>query len=81
MAPIASNGSQLIYHRLIKPVVLKYQDKIDDALDKAADKLQEGKLVRLCRKNPYYEKYQNIYEITYFVTKTSYLLYYLFQSN
>ena len=45
MAPIASNGSQLIYHRLIKPVVLKYQDKIDDALDKAADKLQEGKLV------------------------------------
>ena len=41
MAPIASNGSQLIYHRLIKPVVLKYQDKIDDALDKAADKLQE----------------------------------------
>ena len=42
MAPIASNGSQMIYHRLIKPVVLKYQGDIDNALDKAADKLHEG---------------------------------------
>ncbi|XP_076105549.1 receptor expression-enhancing protein 5-like isoform X3 [Mytilus galloprovincialis] len=41
MAPIASNGSQMIYHRLIKPIVLKYQNKIDDAIDKAADRLQE----------------------------------------
>ena len=42
MAPIANNGAQLIYHRVIKPVVLKYQGKIDAALEKAADKLHEG---------------------------------------
>jgi receptor expression-enhancing protein 5/6 len=37
MAPISSNGSQFIYHRFIKPFVLKHQKKMDEALDNLGD--------------------------------------------
>ncbi|XP_060062587.1 receptor expression-enhancing protein 5-like [Ylistrum balloti] len=42
MAPTAWNGSHTIYNRLIRPVVLKYQDRIDTALDKASDAIHEA---------------------------------------
>lgn len=35
MAPISSNGSSFIYHRFIKPFVVKHQAEIDDALNEA----------------------------------------------
>jgi receptor expression-enhancing protein 5/6 len=37
MAPISSNGSQFIYHRFIKPFVLKHQKQMDEALDNLGD--------------------------------------------
>lgn len=33
MAPIANNGSKIIYHKLIRPFILKNETKIDDVLD------------------------------------------------
>ncbi|PAA60480.1 hypothetical protein BOX15_Mlig025257g3, partial [Macrostomum lignano] len=35
MAPIAANGSVTIYYRLIRPLVLKHQARIDSALGEA----------------------------------------------
>lgn len=43
MCSASWNGSDMIYHRLIRPFVLKHQKKIDDALDQAAEKLKDGK--------------------------------------
>ena len=46
MAPIASNGSQFLYGRFIRPFILKHQKKIDESLDQvgdiAASTLNEG---------------------------------------
>ena len=44
------NGSDMIYKRLIRPFVLKHQKKIDEALDKASDKMKEGRLLVWCLK-------------------------------
>ena len=48
MAPIASNGSQFLYSRFIRPFILKYEKKIDETLDQvgdvAASTLNEGKV-------------------------------------
>ncbi|XP_006822736.2 receptor expression-enhancing protein 5-like [Saccoglossus kowalevskii] len=45
MAPIANNGSQFIYKRVVRPFVLKHQKQVDEALDKfqgmAADAINE----------------------------------------
>ncbi|XP_033750007.1 receptor expression-enhancing protein 5-like isoform X1 [Pecten maximus] len=41
MAPTAWNGSHTIYNRAIRPIALKYQDRIDTALDKASDAIHE----------------------------------------
>ena len=35
MAPISSNGSAVIYNRIIKPFVVKHQGEIDSVLDEA----------------------------------------------
>jgi hypothetical protein len=35
MAPISANGSTFIYHRFIKPFVVKHQTEIDEALSEA----------------------------------------------
>jgi len=35
MAPIQSNGAQFLYHRFIKPFILKHQSEIEDSLDQA----------------------------------------------
>ncbi|PIK39070.1 putative receptor expression-enhancing protein 5 isoform X1 [Apostichopus japonicus] len=37
MAPIESNGSNILYHRFIKPFVLKHEKEIDDSLGKVTD--------------------------------------------
>ncbi|XP_071844508.1 receptor expression-enhancing protein 5-like isoform X1 [Apostichopus japonicus] len=37
MAPIESNGSNILYHRFIKPFVLKHEKEIDNSLDKVTD--------------------------------------------
>jgi receptor expression-enhancing protein 5/6 len=37
MAPFSWNGSIFIYHRFIRPFVLKHEKKIDSAIDVAAD--------------------------------------------
>jgi len=37
MVPTAWNGSITIYHKVIRPFVLKNQDKIDQAIDEASD--------------------------------------------
>ena len=36
MAPITANGSSVIYHRFIKPFVVKHQTEIDEALNEAS---------------------------------------------
>ncbi|XP_021354464.1 receptor expression-enhancing protein 5-like isoform X2 [Mizuhopecten yessoensis] len=41
MAPMTWNGSHTIYNRVIRPIALKYQDRIDTALDKASDAIHE----------------------------------------
>ena len=52
MAPISSNGSQFIYHRFIKPFVLKHQKQMDEALEKvgevASSTLSEGTNAVIC---------------------------------
>ena len=35
MLPISSNGATTIYNRIIRPYFLKYEKKLDDAVDKA----------------------------------------------
>ncbi|XP_077988693.1 receptor expression-enhancing protein 5-like isoform X2 [Glandiceps talaboti] len=42
MAPISANGSQFLYHRVIKPFVLKHQKQVDEALDKVQDAIGEA---------------------------------------
>lgn len=37
MAPIESNGANILYHRFIKPFVLKHEKEIDDSLGKVTD--------------------------------------------
>ncbi|KAJ8029393.1 Receptor expression-enhancing protein 5 [Holothuria leucospilota] len=37
MAPMESNGANLLYHRFIKPFVLKHEREIDDSLGKVTD--------------------------------------------
>ncbi|CAG0887548.1 unnamed protein product [Cyprideis torosa] len=37
-APISSNGSQILYNRVIRPYFLKHQVKVDEALDRASSK-------------------------------------------
>lgn len=41
MAPVSWNGANTIYHRVIKPFVLKHQSQIDKALDKVGQKVDE----------------------------------------
>ena len=41
MAPVSWNGSVTIYHKVIKPFVLKHQRQVDDALDKAGEMAQD----------------------------------------
>ncbi|WAQ97772.1 REEP5-like protein, partial [Mya arenaria] len=41
MCSASWNGSDMIYTRLIRPFVLKHQKKIDETLDKAADKFKD----------------------------------------
>ena len=41
MAPVSWNGANTIYHRVIKPFVLKHQTQIDKALDKVGQKVDE----------------------------------------
>jgi receptor expression-enhancing protein 5/6 len=46
MVPTSWNGSIVIYYRLIRPFVLRHQDRVDKALSQAAevagDALNEG---------------------------------------
>jgi receptor expression-enhancing protein 5/6 len=37
MAPTSWNGSLVIYHRIIRPLALRHQSKIDQALDQAGE--------------------------------------------
>ncbi|KAI0227689.1 Receptor expression-enhancing protein 6 [Lamellibrachia satsuma] len=40
MVPTSWNGSIFIYHQFIRPFVLKYQTKVDDAIDQMSDAAQ-----------------------------------------
>jgi len=40
-APVSWNGSQIIYHRFIRPLVLKNQSKVDKVLDDGMKKVQD----------------------------------------
>lgn len=50
MAPVSWNGSNTLYHKAIKPFVLRHQKKIDEALDEVGEKMdsyaQQGKLLK-----------------------------------
>lgn len=39
MAPVSWNGSNTLYHKVIKPFVLRHQKNIDKALDEVGDKM------------------------------------------
>lgn len=41
MAPVSWNGANTLYHKVIKPFVLKHQSQIDEALDKVGEKVDE----------------------------------------
>ena len=41
MAPVSWNGANTIYHRVIKPFVLKHQKEIDTAIDAVGKKVDE----------------------------------------
>ena len=43
MAPSAYNGSQILYFRFIRPFILRYEKKIDSALDRATEAAKEGR--------------------------------------
>lgn len=55
MAPVSWNGANTLYHRVIKPFVLKHQKDIDKALDKVGQKVdevaKEGRLEKIFAKN------------------------------
>jgi len=38
---VSWNGSQVIYHRFIRPLVLKNQSKVDKVLDDGMKKVQD----------------------------------------
>jgi len=42
MAPAAGNGSALIYNKVLRPFVLKYEKDIDEALDRTAGLAREA---------------------------------------
>ncbi|ESP05321.1 hypothetical protein LOTGIDRAFT_149167 [Lottia gigantea] len=42
MVPAPCNGSDTIYNKVIRPFVLRHQDKIDKALDEAKDAMKEA---------------------------------------
>lgn len=42
MAPVSWNGSNTIYTRAIRPFVLKYQTKIDQALDEVGKQVDKA---------------------------------------
>ena len=50
MAPVSWNGSNTLYHKAIKPFVLRHQKNIDKALDEVGEKMdsyaQQGKLLK-----------------------------------
>ncbi|XP_033107971.1 receptor expression-enhancing protein 5-like isoform X2 [Anneissia japonica] len=37
MAPISNNGANVLYHRIIKPLFLKHEKELEEAIDKATD--------------------------------------------
>lgn len=39
MAPVSWNGANTLYHKVIKPFVLRHQSQIDKALDKVGEKV------------------------------------------
>ncbi|KAK6179878.1 hypothetical protein SNE40_012132 [Patella caerulea] len=41
MAPIPSNGADMLYKKFIRPFILRHQEKIDKALDEAKETIQE----------------------------------------
>ncbi|XP_034325935.1 receptor expression-enhancing protein 5 isoform X3 [Magallana gigas] len=43
MAPTSYNGSQIIYYRFIRPFILRYEKKIDSAVDRASEAAREVK--------------------------------------
>ena len=42
MLPMANNGSEVIYHRLIKPFVKKHEQEFDSAFDTAGDLVRDA---------------------------------------
>ena len=38
MSPVPWNGSTILYHRVIRPFVLRHESKIDSTIDKARQK-------------------------------------------
>ncbi|XP_068694455.1 receptor expression-enhancing protein 5-like isoform X1 [Montipora foliosa] len=41
MAPVSWNGANTLYHKVIKPFVLKHRKNIDEALDKVGEKMDQ----------------------------------------
>ena len=41
MAPFSWNGSEFIYHRILKPFVAEHKEKIDEYLDKAKERASQ----------------------------------------
>lgn len=41
MWPIKNNGSTLVYHKILRPFLLKNEDKIDARLDKVTGKVNK----------------------------------------
>ncbi|XP_041368048.1 receptor expression-enhancing protein 5-like isoform X2 [Gigantopelta aegis] len=41
MAPITNNGATLMYYRFIRPFILRYETKIDKAIDEAKNTISE----------------------------------------
>ncbi|KAK3097373.1 hypothetical protein FSP39_009091 [Pinctada imbricata] len=42
MVPTSYNGSQMIYFKIIRPFILRYEKKIDEVVDKASDQFREA---------------------------------------
>ena len=42
MVPTSYNGSQMIYYKVIRPFILRWESKIDKVVDQASDTLKEG---------------------------------------
>ena len=51
MLPMANNGANVIYHKLIKPFVKKHEKELDSAFDSASgavkDAAGKGESIRL----------------------------------